>query len=251
MKKTPQNLFTTSNGYMTEKIRSKYIAVAEFKKILPEDAHRRSDILSLNAPEGRSQPIQFWQLFSVLGPDRIVRIVENFYERVFADEEWFSSVFSSVNSINGHIRSQAAMWADVMGGGQYYHGGEYRLSFHHSHNAMALMNDKGAKRWCDLMLQTLDDPGLDLTDDPRVRRSLNTFLSFFMDKYAQEFSFEETGMFGETNPPFKRRINLMNLSDDDIQALSEAELGEALSARGLDLALFPDKQAMVRKAQSL
>lgn len=251
MKKRPQNLFATSNGYMTEKIRSKYISIAEFKKILPEDAHRRSDILSLNAPDDRSQPIQFWQLFSVLGADRIVGIVENFYQRVFADEEWFSSVFSKVNSINGHISSQAAMWADVMGGGQYYHGGEYRLSFHHSHNAMALMNDKGAKRWCDLMLHTLDDPSLDLTDDPRVRRSLNTFLSFFMDKYAEEFSFDEKGMFGETNPPFKRRINLMNLSDDGIDALSEVELSDALSARGFDLTLFPDKQAMVRKALSL
>ncbi len=251
MKKNTRKMFATSNGYMTEKIRSKYIAIAEFKKLLPEDAHRRADILSLEAPEDRSQPIQFWQLFSVLGPERIVRIVENFYERVFADEAWFSSVFSSVNNITGHINSQAAMWADVMGGGQYYHGGEYRLSFHHSHNAMALMNDKGAKRWCDLMLQTLDDPSLDLTDDPRVRRSLNTFLSFFMEKYAEEFSFEETGMFGEVNPPLKRRINLMNLSDDAIEALSEEELGDALSARGIDVALFPDKQAMVRKAQSL
>ena len=251
MNKKPQNRFATSNGYMTEKIRAKYIAIAEYKKILPEDAHRRSDILSLNAPEDRNQPIQFWQLFSVLGPDRIVRIVENFYERVFTDEEWFSSVFSSVNSISGHIRSQAAMWADVMGGGQYYHGGEYRLSFHHSHNALALMTDKGAKRWCDLMLRTLDDPNLDFSDDPRVRRSLNTFLSFFMDKYAKEFSFEETGMFGATNPPFERQFNLMNLSDDEIEALSEVELGDALSARGFDLALFTDKQSMVRKAQSL
>lgn len=251
MKENTQNRFATSTGYMTEKIRSKYIAIAEFKQLLPQDAHRRADILSLNAPDDLSQPIQFWQLFSVLGAERIVRIVEKFYERVFADEEWFSSVFSSVNTITGHINSQSAMWADVMGGGHYYHGGEYRLSFHHSHNAMALMNDKGARRWCDLMLQTLDDPALDLTDDPRVRRSINTFLSFFMDKYAEEFNFKETGMFGDTNPPLKRRINLMNISDEEIEALSEAELGDALNARGLDMALFPDKQAMVRKAQSL
>ena len=214
-----QKSFTTSNGYMTEKIRSRYIALAEFKKLLPENAHRRTDILSLIAPKDLSQPIQFWQLYSVLGPDRIVRIVENFYERVFANEAWFSSVFARVNSMTGHINAQASMWADVMGGGQYYHGGEYRLSFHHSHNAMALMTDKGAKRWCELMRQTLDDPTLDLTDDPRVRISLNTFLSFFMDKYAEEFHFKETGYFGETNSPLKRRINLIKLSDDEIEAL--------------------------------
>ncbi len=43
----------------------------------------------------------------------------------------------------------------------------------------------------------------------------------------------------------------MKLSDDQIETLSETELGEALIGRGLDLALYPDKQAKVRKAQSL
>jgi len=251
MEKNKQVRFDTGNGYMTEKIRSRYIALAEFQKLLPEEAHRRADILSLNAPEDLDQPIQFWQLYSVLGPDRIVRIVESFYERVFADEEWFSSVFSRVNSIDGHINAQASMWADVMGGGQYYHGGEYRLNFHHSHNALALMTDKGAKRWCELMLQTLDDPSLDLTEDPRVRTSLNTFLSFFMDKYAEEFHFDERGYFGETNPPVRQRINLMKLSDDEIAALEESELIQVLAARGVDLSQYQDKQSLVRKAQSL
>lgn len=236
---------------MTEKIRTKYIASAVEKNLLPSNAHRMADVLSLTAPTDTNQPIQFWQLYSVLGQDRIVRIVQRFYERVFADEEWFSTVFSRANSINGHIKSQASMWIDVMGGGQYYHGGEYRLSFHHSHNAMALMNDKGAKRWCELMLQTLHDPSLDLSDDPRVRRSINTFLSYFMDKYAEEFSFKETGAFGEANAPLKRHVNLMNLSDDAIEALPEAELADALAARGLDLALYPDKQAMVNQALRL
>lgn len=236
---------------MTEKIRAKYIASAVKKKLLPDNAHRMADVLSLTAPADTSQPIQFWQLYSVLGQDRIVRIVQSFYERVFADEEWFSSVFARVNSINGHINSQASMWIDVMGGGQYYHGGEYRLSFHHSHNAMALMNDKGAKRWCELMLQTLDDPSLDLTEDPRVRRSINTFLSYFMDKYAEEFSFSEISVFGEANALLKRRLNLMNLSDEAIEALSEAELADALTARGLDMALYPDKQAMINQALRL
>lgn len=69
------------------------------------------------------------------------------------------------------------------------------------------------------MLQTLDDLSLDLADDPRLRRSLNSSFSFFICKYANELGFEEPGMFGETNPPFKRRINLKNLSDDDIEAL--------------------------------
>jgi len=38
------------------------------------------------------------------------------------------------------------MWIDVMGGGFFYQGGEYRLNFHHTHNAFELMNEKGAQR---------------------------------------------------------------------------------------------------------
>ena len=48
------------------------------------------------------------------------------------------------------------MWLDAMGGGLKYHGAEFRLSFHHQHNAFELMNEKGAERWIKLMFETLD-----------------------------------------------------------------------------------------------
>ena len=48
------------------------------------------------------------------------------------------------------------MWLDVMGGGLKYHGAEFRLNFHHQHNAFQLMNEKGAERWIKLMVETLD-----------------------------------------------------------------------------------------------
>ena len=66
----------------------------------------------------------------------------NFYQKVFANEDWFSSVFAKVGGVNHHIGTQASMWVDVMGGGPYYHGAEYRLSFHHTHNAHHLMDEK-------------------------------------------------------------------------------------------------------------
>lgn len=251
MKNVKQSQYTTRSGYMTERVRTKYISMAMDKQLLPNNAHRMSDVLSLTASADLGKPIQFWQLYSVLGQERIVRILQNFYGRVFADETWFSSVFSRIAGIEYHVNSQASMWIDVMGGGQYYHGGEYRLNFHHSHNAMELMNDKGAKRWCELMRQTLDDPSLDLTTDTRVRISLNTFLSYFMSKYADEFNFKETGYFGKTNTALKRRINLMTLSSDEIEALEEHELQEVLVARGADLSLYPNKAALVSKVLSL
>ncbi|MCX7560210.1 hypothetical protein OS190_11575 [Sulfitobacter sp. F26204] len=240
--------FPTQHGYMSEKIQRDYITWAVAKGLLPTDAHRMPEILSLTASRDTGQPIQFWQLFSVLGQDSIVGIVQDFYQRVFADEAWFTSVFERVGGVGHHITTQASMWIDVMGGGPYYHGAEFRLNFHHTHNAMQLMNDKGAERWSHLMLETLDATSDLMTQDPRVRISINTFLSHFMTKYAADFAFENRSFFGETNGPFKRRINFMNMTEQAIKALSEGDLKQALADRGIDISRFEDKEALVRKA---
>lgn len=251
MTRINQQRHPTDNGYLTEKIRSQYIANAVAGDLLPENAHRMAALVSLDASDNPAEPIQFWQLYSVLGQDRIVNIVRSFYQRVFHDENWFQSVFARVGGINHHVNTQSAMWIDVMGGGPAYHGGEYRLSFHHTHNAMQLMNDKGAKRWVKLMVETLDDRSIDMTDDSRVRPAINTFLSHFFAKYADEFNFSNTAVFGETNGAVKRKINLMKLTDDEISSLSVTDLKQALSTRGIDVDLYPDKAALVSKALRL
>jgi len=243
--------YPTRHGYMSEKIQREYITSAVAKKLLPGDAHRMAQIISLDAPNDVTKPIQIWQLYSVLGQDRIVRIVSSFYERVFADEDWFVSVFARVGGVNHHINTQASMWIDVMGGGPAYHGGDFRLNFHHTHNAIQLMTEKGAERWTKLMLETLDTSAQHMTDDPRVRPALNTFLSYFMGKYAQEFAFENKSVFGDTNPPVRRKINFMNMTTEAIEALGEAELREALEALGVDASQYPGKPELVNKAQML
>lgn len=243
--------YPTSHGYMSEKIQLDYIATAVEKKLLPIEAHRMPEIVSLTAPSDISRPIQFWQLYSVLGQDPIVGIVQRFYERVFRDEEWFTSVFKRVGPLGHHINTQASMWIDVMGGGPYYHGAEFRLNFHHTHNAMQLMNGKGAERWSRLMLDTLDTSGDLMTHDPRVRTSINTFLSHFMTKYADEFAFEDRSFFGETNPALKRKINFINMTERAIEALSDDDLTAALSDRGVDTSKYEDKEALVRKALTM
>ncbi len=243
--------FPTRHGHMSEKIQRDYIAFAIAQDLMPAEAHRIPEILSLTAPSAKSQPIQFWQLFSVLGQGPIVGIVQSFYERVFADEAWFKSVFEQVGGVNHHINTQASMWIDVMGGGPYYQGAEYRLNFHHYHNAFALMNDQGAARWSDLMLKTLDATQQLLGDDARVRTSINTFLSFFMDKYAADFAFENRSAFGETNGPYNRRINLMNMTSEAIEQLSHDDLRDALARRGVDVEKYAGKAALVNKALML
>ncbi|WP_417589488.1 hypothetical protein [Pararhodobacter oceanensis] len=243
--------YATQHGYMTEKVQREYITAAIAQGLLPEDAHRMPEILSLTAPADRAQPVQFWQLYSLLGQEPLVRIVQDFYQRVFADEEWFTSVFARVGDVTHHINTQASMWIDVMGGGPYYHGAEFRLSFHHTHNAMQLMTDRGAERWSQLMLAALDASAPLLAEDPRLRVSLNTFLTHFMGKYAAEFAFEHRSVFGETNPPFLRKINLRRMSEAAIEALSEAEISAALRARGVDVSRYQGKADLVNKALML
>jgi truncated hemoglobin YjbI len=200
--------FPTGNGYLTESTRQKYIEAAMTKNLLPENAHRMPDIISLSASNDIAQPIQFWQLYSVLGQDRIVEIVKNFYVRVFNDEDWFRTSFARVGGINHHINTQASMWLDVMGAAPFYHGGEFRLNFHHTHNASQLMNEKGAKRWVKLMTETLDNSAEHMTNDLRVRPSINTFLTHFFGKYAIDFNFKNQETFGDTNPPMMQKETL-------------------------------------------
>jgi truncated hemoglobin YjbI len=238
----------TGQGYMTKSAQRAYMAAAIKKGLLPDNAHRMAEIVSLNAPRSSEKPIQFWQLYSVLGQDAIVRIVENFYQRVFADEPWFTSVFERVGGLTHHINTQASMWVDVMGGGPYYHGADFRLEFHHTHNAVQLMTERGAERWSQLMLDTLEDSAEELTQDPRVRISVNTFLAHFMSKYAQDFGFENRSFFGETNPPFKQKLNFMKMSQEQIESLSEQALRDGLMQCGVDVTPYGDKPALVQKA---
>ena len=243
--------FPTSMGYMTEAVRTKYIEEAIARKLLPENAHRMPEVLSLTASTNLEKPIQFWQLFSVLGPDRIVAIVADFYQRVFDDEDWFRSVFERVGPLNHHINTQASMWADTMGGGPYYHGAEFRLNFHHTHNAHQLMDEKGARRWVKLMVQTLDACDHHMTDDARVRPAINTFLTYFLARYADDFKFENQETFGETNPPLRLKVNFMNMTNEAIAAMSENDLRDALTGRGVDVSNLKSKQELVEKATSL
>lgn len=251
MAKMNYRTYEPSYGYMTEKIRHAYIATAIDKKILPSAAYQMHDIVSLFAPNNPSKPIQFWQLYSVLGPKRIVAIIQNFYRKVYQDEAWFRRVFARVGHERYHVRTQSAMWLDAMGGGLKYHGAEFRLNFHHQHNAFQLMNEKGAERWIKLMVETLDTSQKYMTRDPRVRASLNTFLGYFMDKYEEEFGFQTTSVFGPNNAAVSKKMNFMNMTDADIEALSEAELKKGLAGRGVGVNKQLQKSELVELAKCL
>lgn len=173
---------TCSMGYVTRS------AISHFLEMHPEAP--KDEALSLHANADTSQPLYFWQLYSVLGTDRIVNIVQKLYARIAADDEepWLRNAFTRLSDWEHHVATQAAFWLDAMGRGKYYHGGEYRLHFHHQHNACHVMTQVGAARWMHHMRHALDES--DLGSDPRVRETIDVFLHTRMEKYAEEFGFQ-------------------------------------------------------------
>lgn len=182
LRRTIANARQCSMGYATRD------AIAHFRKMHPEVTAEAAH--SLQANLDTSRPLYFWQLYSVLGTNRIVEIVRNLYTRIYADTEepWLPKAFTRIADVDHHIATQAAFWLDVMGRGKCYHGGEYRLNFHHQHNAAHVMTQVGAARWMHHMRLALDES--DLGPDPRVRATIDEFLRVRMEKYAQQHAFQ-------------------------------------------------------------
>lgn len=156
-----------------------------------------SNEYALMADTDHNQPLYFWQLYSLIGQKPIIDLVTDFYRRVYADQDpkyqWFKKAFTELAPLDHHIATQTAYWIDAMGGGRVYHGGNYRLSFHHTHNARQVMTAAGAKRWMFHMRGALEAARF---DDPRVKPCIIEFLKTKMMSYAQEFGwdFDESDM---------------------------------------------------------
>jgi len=159
----------------------------------PDDANcgpiDASNEYNLTAGDDPGDPLRFWQLYSVLGEEPVYEIVRDFYRRVFADDDepWFRDAFTKIAPYEHHVATQAAYWIDAMGGGRRYHGGEYRLHFHHAHNAKEVMTAAGANRWMYHMRKTLEGVKF---EDPRVKPCLIDFLRTKMQTYASQFGWK-------------------------------------------------------------
>jgi len=252
--------FQPSSGYVTDTFRLNYINRSINAKTLPKDAARYAHIAGLIASNNPEHPIYFWQLFSVLGEKRIEDIVTAFYSAVFNDkEDWFVGTFKQLNSLNQHIWAQKMFWCDVMGGGSYYHGGKGRLAFHHS-RAHKILTRKGAERWLQHMMATLEK--VDLTSDRRVRPAICDFLHFFMEDYARDFSFDAKGLVevpnrtsaaasgraGKTTTNSSSRPSLLDIPEEEIRNLSVKELRMGLAALAIDWSDCLEKDDLIKKA---
>jgi truncated hemoglobin YjbI len=176
-------------SYATEQGRKDWLAAHGITR----PADMRAVTESYVADSDPQAPLYYWQLFSLLGLDRIHAMVTLFYKRVYADDDapWFRDAFARISDMDHHVTTQTQFWVDVMGGGRYYHGGDYRLNFHHTHNAEAVMNARGAQRWMYHMRLAVQDneqnPDTSFGAlDSRILPCLKDFLRTKMLKYANE-----------------------------------------------------------------
>jgi truncated hemoglobin YjbI len=185
---TPRCPFEPRNGYSTEQGRREYLK-----------SHHVSDLSKAHSlyadPDQSNQPLDYWQLYSLLGKRPIIELVTDFYTRVYADDDpefqWFRQAFTDIGIKEHHIQSQAAYWIDTMGGGRVYHGGQHRLNFHHEMNAGDVMNAEGASRWMHHMRKTLLNHDFDqLYGDSRILPCIVEFLKTKMKSYAKEHAWE-------------------------------------------------------------
>ena len=183
--------FAPKNGYSTRQFRDQYLSIKDIT-----DTEAKQIPVSLEADLDLKAPLYPWQLYSLIGHGPIVAIVSDFYGRVYDDreQEWFRKAFTRISGKDHHIAVQAAYWIDAFGGGKAYHGGHYRLKFHHKHNASQVLNARGAKRWMYHMRGALE--AYDFSKlDPRVKPCIIEFLRIKMQSYASEhiFLFDEKG----------------------------------------------------------
>ena len=177
------SLHSTALGYTTLQGREDWLKAHD---ITHPDAVKVIST-SLMADKDLSKPLYYWQLFSIMGFEKIRNIVSTFYDRVYndMDEIWFREAFERISDVHHHISTQTAFWVDTFGGGRYYHGADGRLNFHHSQNAASVMTERGAKRWMHHMRLTLKDHLGELNAlDRRILPCLVDFLKTKMYKYS-------------------------------------------------------------------
>ena len=181
--------FTPKEGFLTQIIKKEYIKYLLEKGELIDTCVDKS-VLSLQATDNPSKTLYFWQLYSILGEKPILKLITNFYTRVFNDHEkpWFRDFFKDLGNLEYHIKGQTNFWLDTMGAGKYYKGAETRLKFKHE-LAREIMTNTAANRWLHHMVLALKDTQDSFPRDPRIIPCLHKFLSFLMYKYALEFDF--------------------------------------------------------------
>ena len=177
--------FVPNYGNLTTLIMKEFILNHYHKQTL-----ENKEITSLIASNDQTKPLYFWQLYSILGEKYIEDLIILFYTKIFSDNDiknkWFCDEFIDIGDINYHVRGQKKFWLDIMGGGEYYSGGEKKLYNYHK-LVKNIMTKEGSHLWMKYMNESLDE--MKYENDLRVRKCIDVFLNYFMIKYSIEFDF--------------------------------------------------------------
>ncbi len=162
-----------------------YIKEQETAKIF-----ENNEITGLYASKDLNKTLYFWQIYSIIGPEPIRKLITIFYTSIFESttDLWFKEEFEDLGPLKHHIDRQSEFWLDIMGGGPLYKANMKKLHLKHK-LVENIMTEKGAKLWMHHMINSINTIKEELSVDRRIIPCLIDFLNFFMIKYAHEFDF--------------------------------------------------------------
>ena len=178
-------------GKVTRKLREDYLKKQLLFGLMTTDKIKSSSVLSYNANPDQSSELYFWQIYSVIGSDKLEKLIKVFYTRIFNDDKapWFRDVFVELGSIDYHVRGQHRFWVNSFAGGLEYKAGLKGLLFHHQ-LAKEIMTKEGAERWLMHMQKTLKQFRPEFNkSDIRIVPCIESFLVFTMETYGIQFNF--------------------------------------------------------------
>ena len=182
--------FQPKKGNLTNKIKYEYLNLYIKQNKLSENIFDNEEVTSLYAPTDLNKTLYFWQIYSIIGPEPIRKLITLFYTSIFESTTnlWFKEEFIELGSLEHHINKQTEFWLDIMGGGPLYKSTIKKLHMKHK-LVQNIMTEKGANIWMSFMINSINTIKEDLYTDRRIIPCLINFLNFFMLKYGREFDF--------------------------------------------------------------
>ena len=182
--------FEPIKGNLTNKIKYEYLNLYIKQNKLSENIFDNEEITSLYASTDLNKTLYFWQIYSIIGPEPIHKLITLFYTSIYESTTnlWFKEEFIELGSLEHHINKQTEFWLDIMGGGPLYKSNIKKLHMKHK-LVQNIMTEKGANIWMSFMINSINTLKEDLYTDRRIIPCLINFLNFFMLKYGREFDF--------------------------------------------------------------
>ena len=182
--------FEPIKGNLTNKIKYEYLNLYIKQNKLSENIFDNEEITSLYASTDLNKTLYFWQIYSIIGPEPIHKLITLFYTSIYESTTnlWFKEEFIELGSLEHHINKQTEFWLDIMGGGPLYKSNIKKLHMKHK-LVQNIMTEKGANIWMSFMINSINTIKEDLYTDRRIIPCLINFLNFFMLKYGREFDF--------------------------------------------------------------